>query len=104
MQYRELFDEDTAEKAKELADKFKKDNNRSSSIEALIARNSLNKQLFDVILVDYNCLQNSTTAIEAVEFQVASEYVKMYNQDQDFNETTEDTEDAFQAESTEEAL
>lgn len=103
MQYQELFDEDTAEKAKELADKFKKDNNRSS-IEALITRNSLNKQLFDVILVDYDCLQNSTHAVEAVEFQVASKYVKMYNQDQDFNETTEDTEDAFQAESTEEAL
>jgi hypothetical protein len=103
MQYQELFDEDTAEKAKELADKFKKDNNRCS-IEALIARNSLNKQLFDVILVDYDCLQNSTCAVEAVEFQVASKYVKMYNRDQDFNETTEDTEDAFQAESTEEAL
>lgn len=74
----DLFDEETSEKAKELAQAYRESKSISST-EALIVRSALNKQLYDVFLVDHKDLHNTIQVLENVEFDAASRYVDMYN-------------------------
>lgn len=75
-----LFDEETSDKAKELAQAYKEARN-TSQVEAVIIRSEINKQLYNVYLVDYSRLHQTQLVLEEVLYDVASKYVLLYNQE-----------------------
>jgi len=98
----DLFDEETSEKAKALADKYK-ESKAVSSVDAVIIRSACNKQLYDVFLVDRRDVHNTHKVLEDLDFDTCSKYVLLHNTDISKLSTAEDTAEEVQLEKVLEA-
>lgn len=60
-------------------------NQPQGNTKAVAIRNNANKQLFDVLVIDYETPALSQVILEGVQFEVASQYVEDYNSSGNIN-------------------